>query len=376
LKKTLFLLKLFCNSSMIFWIWLTAVNVLAATEKLRSENWQLFVSSADADFFISDEVMTNSESDFYCHRNEATLAQFYTEQEFNIVASKNTKKLWIQGRRACQDNVSFTCGSGDMRNLYVYEDGTEVGVHADWASGEPTFGNESSLVLSVDKLHDFPATDKFAALCRREWKPLVPVGQVDRRRSSGTVIRSQDMIGLKANCRSGNAWLSNYCTVNCGKRSHIQGCPGSRFNHNEGNRCSGERMWIVAEGKARGEAINFGDVVGLYYGAGHWLSCEGKGKQCRTRSCPSSRTRGKDYRGWRWPSRCSLEKFQIQSSRWRRYRGVVRDWDQVSIVRLGTRNGWISRDNNKITLRTCPGNDGRGWLTHNCACERWNIDKI
>jgi len=189
-------------------------------------------------------------------------------------------------------------------------------------------------------------------------------------------IRSHDKIGLKANCLSGNKWLSNYCTVNCGKRSHVQGCPGTRFSSHESSSCGGERMWIVAEGKARGEAINFGDVVGLYYGKNHWFSCEGKGKQCRTRSCPGSLTHGKVNRGWKWPSRCTWEKFQIQSSRWRRKRGPVMDWDEVSIVRLGTHDGWVSRHGDKITLRPCPGNDGHGWLTHNCACERWNIDKI
>lgn len=67
--------------------------LFALCEKLRSENWQLLVSSADADFFISNETMTNSEGDFYCHRNGAKLAQFYSEQEFKIVASENTQIL-------------------------------------------------------------------------------------------------------------------------------------------------------------------------------------------------------------------------------------------------------------------------------------------
>jgi len=202
----------------------------------------------------------------------------------------------------------------------------------------------------------------------------VRLGKLCTKHYSGNVVRSGDKIGLKANCGSSNQWLSNYCTVNCGQRSHVNGCPKSRFDGHD--RCDGERMWIVAEGKAKGEAINFGDVVGLYYGANHWFSCEGQGKECRTKSCPGSRTSGKEHRGWSWDNRCSWEKFQIQSSRWLRHRGPVMDWSEVSIVRLGTHNGWVSRDGNKITLRTCPGNDGHGWLTHNCGCERWNIDKI
>merc|ERR1719397_2483954 len=155
--------------------------------------------------------MTSGESDFYCHRNGATLAQFYSEQEFNIVASQNTKMLWIQGRRPCQDNGMFTCGSRDMRNLYVYDNGTEVGVHADWASGEPTFGNESSLVLRVDKLHDYPATDKFAALCRREWRPLVTV---DRVQFFMSVSSSLDYDGARMLCQRHGGKMAQFKAKN------------------------------------------------------------------------------------------------------------------------------------------------------------------
>jgi len=204
----------------------------------------------------------------------------------------------------------------------------------------------------------------------------VLLGNLCTEQVSGNVIRSGDKIALKANCGSSNQWLSNYCTVNCGQRSEVQPCPGSRFYSNEENTCTGERLWIMAEGKAIGEAIRFGDVVGLYYGANHWFSCEGKGKQCQTRPCPGSRTQGKSDRGWSWNNHCSWEKFQIQSSLWRRSTRHVMEWHDVSIVRLGTHDGWVSRDGNKVTLRSCPGNDGQGWLTHNCDCERWNIDKI
>jgi len=211
------------------------------------------------------------------------------------------------------------------------------------------------------------------ASCRSGY---VRLGNLCTRSYSGNVVRSGDKIALKANCGSSNRWLSNHCTVNCGWKSTIQTCPGSRFSSSEESNCSGERLWIMAEGKARGEAVNFGDVVGLYYGANHWFSCEGKGKKCQTRSCPGSRTDGKEHRGWSWPGRCAWEKFEIQSSRWRRSTAAVMDFDEVSIVRLGTHDGWVSRDDNDITLRSCPGNDGDGWLTHNCGCERWNIDKI
>jgi len=189
------------------------------------------------------------------------------------------------------------------------------------------------------------------------------------------VLRSGDTIGLKANCGSSNRWLSNYCTVNCGRHSSIQSCPGTHFGTAAG-RCGGEKLSIVAEGKALGEAINFGDVVGLYYGAGHWMSCEGVNKNCRTRTCPGSIHHAKYLTRWKWGNACGWEKFQIQSSKWLRYTAVVQDWSAVSIVRLGTHNGWISRDGNDVNLRTCPGNDGKGWLTHNCGCERWTLDII
>jgi len=104
----------------------------------------------------------------------------------------------------------------------------------------------------------------------------VILGNLCTRYYTGNVIRSGDTIGLKSNCGSSNRWLSNWCTVNCGWKSTVQSCPGWRFD--QWDYCVGEEHVIVAEGKATGEAINYGDVIGLYYAhaTGYWFSCQGK----------------------------------------------------------------------------------------------------
>jgi len=79
---------------------------------------------------------------------------------------------------------------------------------------------------------------------------------------------------------------------------------------------------IYAEGRARGEEIKSGDRIGLNYhnkgsGKGSWMGSTGKGwwfscgnNACTTRTCPGHASQYQGS-GWRWPSSCDWEVFNI-----------------------------------------------------------------
>ena len=196
-------------------------------------------------------------------------------------------------------------------------------------------------------------------------------------------IRSGDMIALKSRARGKrNKWLSCYCTVNCGvDRCKLRGCPGSFMAGNDWNNCGGERFLLYLTNYGNGEPVRSGDRIALQYGwnsykkTGHWLSCWGRGKVCRTRPCP----------GYSWDSsdskKCRGEIFWIfspdrlgscSSDIYPNCRGKpIQKGDNVFI--LYTIPGyWVSQDANDIRTRTCPGryNTTRD---RRCTSESWSI---
>jgi len=158
---------------------------------IAAYNWRLLASSHVAEFLMSDEVMTYTKADNFCHRRGSKVAQFKSEHEYSSVAGINKDKLWIQGRRPCKDK-SINCGRSDMENSFVYEDGTKVGVFAPWAHQQPNFGDNSNIVLFEDKLHAYLPTAELHVLCRRVWKPLVTVDRVEYFRSVSSSLNYND----------------------------------------------------------------------------------------------------------------------------------------------------------------------------------------
>jgi len=312
---------------------------------LAANTWRHLASSHDAEFYVSENVLTYTKADFFCHESGGKLAQFKSEQEYKTVADINMPRMWIQGRRPCKDDSKFNCGSSDMDKSFVYEDGTNVGVFAPWAYQQPKFGNDETSIFLEYKLYACRPTVELLALCRREWKPLVTVDRVESFRRI-RILRAGDRI---------------YLRPHCGPRSSI---------------IKDRSYTIVAQGKASGDSIRFTDVVGLYYSPRKWFGCKGVGHQCGYYKCPGSLTR---YlrRFWRWDNRCAYEKFQIQSSKYKRTTRVVYEGDLVSLLRMGTKNGWLMLGSRAgVTLGTCPGSDG-GWLKNTgCQCERFTMDAI
>jgi len=162
---------------MIMFLFVMGSSVIAAY------NWRLVASSHGAEFVVSNEVMTHTIADSFCRVRGSKLAQFKSQHEYKSVADSNETKLWIQGRRACKDKSTFNCGTSDMNESFIYDDGTNVGVFAPWANHQPNFVNKSNIILFKDELHTVPPTAEFHALCRRVWTPLVTVDRVEYFRS-------------------------------------------------------------------------------------------------------------------------------------------------------------------------------------------------
>lgn len=148
------------------------------------------------------------------------------------------------------------------------------------------------------------------------------------RKFTGNVLRSGDTIGLHI----GKRWLSFW-----GGKVHHNPCPGSSFDSKDG--CRGERITIVSEGKATGETIMFGDVVGLYYSEGNgWLYCESTYKyygRCTIKKSPDDDSQ---YwkRGWTFSSR---NVFSIRNSFGFSVDDAVRDGD---VIKLACYSLWLS----------------------------------
>jgi len=187
-----------------------------------------------------------------------------------------------------------------------------------------------------------------------------------------TALQSGDTIALRSMCGA-RGWVSNYCTINCDDISRPKSCPGTVFTKDKIKNCGSESMIIVAEGRAKGEKIHSGDVIGLYYAKGYWMSCSGIDQDCTTKPCPGS-TAGYTKAGWVWPS-CAHEKFHIEFAK-KNSNSVIFQHDEVAIRRndMCGSSGYMSVDDSRITLRTCPTcNGSNGWKTKYCRCEAFEI---
>lgn len=202
--------------------------------------------------------------------------------------------------------------------------------------------------------------------------------KVVTRRVTRFPLRSGDTIALRSMCAT-KGWVSNWCTKNCGEITRPRQCPGTNFGRHEIKRCGGEALIIVAEGRRRGESIRSNDVIGLYYGGGYWMSCEGYKKNCKTRPCPGPISNYKNS-GWRWNKRCHWEMFRIKFSRKVHNGALLYNGDEVVIQReIPGRSGcsrpsnwYLSEEGRRITLRDCPGcNNGN--IKRRCRCEAFQL---
>jgi len=214
--------------------------------------------------------------------------------------------------------------------------------------------------------------------CKRLQTAYVNSIKVVTRCETRVPLRSGDTIALRSMCAT-KGWVSNWCTKNCGEITRPRTCPGTNFGRHEIKRCGGEALIIVAEGRRRGESIRSGDVIGLYYGGGYWMSCEGYKKNCKTRPCPGPISNYKNS-GWRWDTRCHWEMFRIKFS-WKVHNGaLLYNGDEVVIQReipgrsgcSSPSNWYLSEEGRRITLRDCPGcNNGN--IKQRCRCEAFQL---
>jgi len=214
--------------------------------------------------------------------------------------------------------------------------------------------------------------------CRKSQRAHLNSKKVVTGCESRTPLRSGDTIALRSMCAT-RGWISNYCTKNCGEISRPRSCPGTVFERHEVRRCNGETLIIVAEGRRRGENIRSGDIIGLYYGGGYWMSCEGYKKDCKTRPCPGSISNYKRS-GWRWNRGCAWEMFRIKFSAKIHNGAILYNGDEVVIQReMPGRSGcshpsdwYLSEEGSRITLRNCPGCSG-GNIRRRCRCEAFQL---
>jgi len=169
--------------------------------------WRLLASSHDAEFLVSNEVMIYSAAHSFCHRGGSEIAQFKSEQDYKNVAAVNKQKLWIQGGRPCIEKSKIKCGTSDMEDSFVYDDGTKVGVFASWDEQQPSFGENTNILIFEDQLQTSPPTAKLHALCRRGWSPLITVDRVEYFKS---VSSSLDYNGAKMFCLRNHGELAHF----------------------------------------------------------------------------------------------------------------------------------------------------------------------
>ncbi|XP_069945044.1 SE-cephalotoxin-like [Cherax quadricarinatus] len=219
--------------------------------------------------------------------------------------------------------------------------------------------------------------------------------------SSCTYLRSGDMIALKSLC---GGFLSGYKTEHyqgrrhtndfcrdffhhmdflkvCPKapvklNAHSSDCPGDRMDGGDWDRCWGERFYIYAVERKTGDAIRYGDMVGLKYRGNWWLSCVNAGGVCTSWECPGGQFT-RDEGG-----KCVSEVFFIyvlgrkgSCSTDTRYKcsGTPLYPGDTVFLRSYYWNYWLSVLNKKdyIFTRTCPYQNLEQSDAVNCNCEQW-----